>query len=352
MVLLFILLAFTLLILILCLFLYAKNSILSEETLVEDLTSIKKALGTTFIEDEINAQYSVDDVIKYYTHTTDRDYKLLELFVGPGLHSRLELPLGGMDGGTHQSNFILAEIRAANARSVLEIGSGRGHCSLFLAQRVPDVQFKGVDLTARHVSVALESAKNSNLKNVDFFLGDATKLSSVKPASVDFIFGIEALCHIDTNEGAANFMKSANKLLRKGGRIVFFDGFRAKRFNKCSANQRKAMKLAECGFKIRAMPSKKLWVDLGIQNNMKVIQDVDLTRHVLPFWILGWRVARIILLFPRLIRFVLNSSEMGRETVANLLSVATTAHAMRDKGSAEYGYLVLEKQACRIHSKY
>lgn len=346
MVLSFIFLALILLIFLLtiCLFLYAKNSILSEETLQEDLTSIEKAFGTKFIEDEINTQYSADNVIKYYTHTTDRDYKLLELFVGPGLHSRLDLPFLKECTKDNTHAFILVEILAANAKNVLEIGCGRGHCSLFLANCAPEVQFKGVDLTPRHVSVANESAKRADLNNVDFFLADATKLTLLKPASIDLIFGIEAFCHIDTNEGAANFMESAHKLLRKGGRIVFFDGFRAKRFDKCSANQRKAMKLAECGFRIRAMPSKQLWTDLGLKNDMKVLTDIDLTPQVLPFWTLGWRVARIVLLFPRLIRFVLNSSAKRRETAANLLSVATTAHAMRDRGSAEYGYLVLEKK--------
>ena len=58
MVLSFIFLALILLIFLLtiCLFLYAKNSILSEETLTEDLVAIEKAYGTKFVEDEIHTQ--------------------------------------------------------------------------------------------------------------------------------------------------------------------------------------------------------------------------------------------------------------------------------------------------------
>lgn len=331
---------------------YARNSILSEETLTEDLVAIEKAYGTKFVEDEINTQYVADNVREYYTHTTDRDYKLLELFVGPGLHSRLEapFPIGHTGGNTRQPAFVLSEARAVHAKNVLEIGCGRGHCSLFLAGCAPDVEFQGIDLTPCHVAVATESAMKANLQNVHFYLADATKLGTKnlpvevrEPNSVDLIFGVEALCHIDTDEGAAAFMESASKLLRPGGRVMFFDGFRAKRFNNCSENQRKAMKLAECGFRIRAMPSKELWTTLGTKHGMKVVRDVDLTHEVISFWVLGWRVARVALLFPRLVNFFLNSSPKRIETAANLLAVATTAHAMRDKGSAEYGYLVLEK---------
>ena len=43
-------------------------------------------------------------------------------------------------------------------------------------------------------------------------------------------------------------------------------------------------------------------------------------------------------------RWVASGSLNARETAANLLAVATTAHAFRNKGSAEYGVMVFEKQ--------
>ena len=39
----------------------------------------------------ISTPYSKKDVIVYYKHTTDRDYQLLEMFEGPGLHSKLDV---------------------------------------------------------------------------------------------------------------------------------------------------------------------------------------------------------------------------------------------------------------------
>jgi SAM-dependent methyltransferase len=331
---------------------YGSNSKLSEETLAEDLKSLRSAYGDV-LDKELKKDYGARNVQEYYTLTTDRDYKLLELFVGPGLHSRMEAPypIGHTGGNTRQPAFILAEARAINAHRVLEIGCGRGHCSLFLAGAASDITFQGVDLTARHVQVACEGASRGGLKNVEFFMADARKLGMKEAPSalrdngtIDLIFGVEALCHIDTEEGAAAFIKAASRLLRNGGRIVFLDGFRSSSFDSCSENQRTAMKLSECGYRIRAMPSKKLWTKLGKANGFAVVRDVDFTHEVIPFWELGWKVARVFLLFPWLVRKVLHSSPKRRETAANLLSVATTAHAMRQRGSAEYGMLVLEKR--------
>jgi predicted O-methyltransferase YrrM len=334
-----------LLIFIYTLYLYGKHSVLSDASLATDLESLSKAFGK-YYDQELLKNFNSDNVRDYYTETTDRDYKFLELFIGPGLHSRLEAPypIGHQGGNTRQPALILSELRSVNAKRVLEVGSGCGHCSLFLAGAASDVSFSGIDLTPRHVAKSTENMKLSGLKNVTFSIADATKLSTCsnfQTESIDLIFGVEALCHIDTVEGMKKFIESAHYLLRRGGRLVIIDGFRSPTFNSCSKNQRTAMELAECGFRIRAMPSKNQWKELGESVGFHVKRNIDLTHEALPFWELGWRVARVALLFPRLVRYIVG---IRRETGANLLSVATTGHAMRNSGSAEYGMLILEKQ--------
>jgi cyclopropane fatty-acyl-phospholipid synthase-like methyltransferase len=246
---------------------------------------------------------------------------------------------------------VLAELRACDGKRVLEIGSGRGYCSLFLAGAAPDAEVVGVDLVPRHVAVATEQARTAGLDNVEFLLEDATKLgedrgsgaSALRPGSFDVVFGVEALCHMDTPEAAGRVSRAVASLLRPGGRFVIVDGFRSESFSACSEAQRTAMCLAESGFRIRAMPSQQLWIDACAAEGMAVARRQDLTHEALPFWELGWRVARAALLAPGLIRWFVNSSPARRETGANFLSVATTAHAMRARGSAEYGLLVLAK---------
>jgi len=94
------------------------------------------------------------------------------------------------------------------------------------------------------------------------------------------------------------------------------------------------MRLAECGFRIRRMPSKAEWVQEAKDVGLHLIRNVDLTSEALPFWTIGWRLARSIL---RLVPFV---RVFG--VTDNLLSVTMTAHAMR--GAAEYGVLVFQRR--------
>jgi 2-polyprenyl-3-methyl-5-hydroxy-6-metoxy-1,4-benzoquinol methylase len=323
---------------------YAANSELSAAELDRDISSIRVALGTAYSE-FIAKNFCIDDVRHYYQSTTDRDYWLLERFIGPGLHSRMTAPhpVGIQGGNTRQPALVLGEVRTANARRVLEVGCGRGHCSLFLAGAAPDVVFKGVDAVQRHVDVARCDAQLGSYTNVSFSPADMAELNFRDETKYyDVIFGCEALCHLDTEASVASFVQSAGKLLKSKGRLVIIDGFRSSTFGQCSKDYQTAMKLAESGFRIRAMPSKATWKLHCETEGFNLVKDINLTHEVLPFWTLGWRVARDVLLFPYLIQFLLRSSPARKETISNLLSVSMTAHAMKG-GTAEYGLLVFEK---------
>lgn len=323
---------------------YCLSSKLDEATLRADIAAIQQAFGSLY-DEELRKDFGTESVRSYYTATTDRDYKLLEAFIGGGLHSRLvaPAPAGSSGSGTRQPGFVLAEARAVGAKRVLEVGSGRGYCSLFLAGAAPDIKFEGVDLVPRHIEVASTAAASAGLSNASFRLEDATKLDASSEGAYDLIFSVEALCHMDTPAAVTSLARAVSRLLRPGGRLVIVDGFRSEGFSVASTDAQTAMCLAESGFRIRAMPSRRDWVEACAAHGMRVVRDQDLTHEALPFWRMGWRVARALLLAPWLVRAFVTSSAERRETGANFLSVATTAHAMRDRASAEYALLVIER---------
>jgi len=296
------------------------------------------------------------------------------MFEGPGLHSKMDVrhPIRAHCGLSLQPAYVLREVAAANAKSVLDVGCGRGFCTFYLANLMPDVKFMGIDMVPRHAEFASCEASKGGYNNVQFSIGDATRLDELG-TKFDIIFSVEAMCHLDTDQKMRDFLNSASLSLTPKGKIVLVDGFRSPSFDTCSPNQQLAMKLAERGFRIRRMPSKALWASMGSESGFKVVRDVDLTHQVLPFWRFGWRFAHVALKFSPLIRYtcpwfvpdsydclrissllmrtyptldrwVASSSLNRRETAANLLSVSTAAHAFRNKGSAEYGVMVLEKQ--------
>jgi SAM-dependent methyltransferase len=265
----------------------------------QDLANIRRAYDVPEI---LAAPYANADVLRYYKHTTDRDYQLLRLFEGPGLHSKLDLrhPIRAHCGLSLQPAYVLRE--AANAKSVLDVGCGRGFCTFYLANLMPDVAFTGIDLLPRHAEVAARDASKAGYNNVQFLTGDATCLHELG-TKFDIIFAVEALCHLDTDQKMRDFLSSASSSLNPNGKIVIVDGFRSPGFDTCSPNQQLAMRLAETGFRIRRMPSKALWASLASESGFHVVRDVDLTQQVLPFWRLGWRFAHAALKFPPLIRY-------------------------------------------------
>lgn len=313
---------------------------LTRQTLQQDLASLERIFG------ELNQSA---DAARYYHHTTDRDYRLLELFNGPGMHTCLQAPqpIGRQGGGTRQPVLVHAEVRSCNAARVLEVGCGRGHCTLFLAGLCRDVQFEGIDLVKRQIDVATAAASAGAGAggNATFRVCDVLSMETpCLEQQYDVVFGCESLCHMDTREKAARFAEVAARLLRCGGRLVIVDGFRGKNFDTCTPEQQAAMRLAEGGFKIRQMPSKALWAELCAAQGLRLVRDVDLTQEALPFWTLGWKVAHTILsLFPWAVRLLANAGSVEwQQTASNFISVTMTAHAMR-WGAAEYGLLVFEK---------
>lgn len=301
-------------------------------------------------------QFTSDDADAYYVRTTDVDYRALELCVGPGMHTELRapFPILSFGGHTRQAVLVLMETLAVTERAgqscvldlneapppspahVLEVGFGRGYCTLFLAGLMPHLRFHGVDRIQRHLQLAQQACARGGYANVELFCGDGAEfLSAVSDTEYDLVFGVESLCHLDTGAKLKAFLANVSRRLAfPGGRLVIVDGFRSAGYSTVSEDRRTAMRVAEYGFRIRKMPSKAEWVQEAKGVGLHLIRNADLTSEAIPFWTTGWRLARTIL---RLVPFV-----RAFGFADNLLSVAMTAHAMT--GAAEYGVLVFQRR--------
>jgi hypothetical protein len=148
---------------------------------------------------------------------------------------------------------------------------------------------------------------------------------------------------MDTPEKTSGFLGPAGPRLSAGGRLVIVDGFRSARVDRLDADVREAMNLAESGFRIGRMPSKGDWSALAARSGLRLLQDTDLTPEALAFWTRGWKAARLLTLFPGLVRWYLGGGDRRRrETGANFVAVLMTAYAMA-LGAAEYGVLAFVK---------
>ena len=280
--------------------------------------------------------FALGDVMRYFKATTDLDYWLLERFVGPGMHTVLTPRTPWVKSNARQCVFVMIHIRGS-AASVLEVGCGRGFCTLNLAELFPDAKFLGVDAVDRHVEVARKAAADAGIKNAEFREQD---MLSEPNGKYGVIFGVESLCYMDTPKKRMRFMQNAAEMLESWGCVVIVDGFRSASFDTKSAELQVATCLAERGFRIKRLASKDDWIIAARSAGLRLVRDLDLTEEAIPFWTKGWRVARTVLqAFPYFARWLVAHRP---ETAANLLAVATTAFALRG-GAAEYGVLVFKR---------
>lgn len=334
----------------------ASRFALDDETLADDLRRL-----ATIVDLDAFAAESRDDaaVGNYYAATTFRDYRFLARFVGSdAMHTRLEsttssyFPVECPRQVLHALTHVTPPSRSREEpRKVLEIGFGKGVNTAFLAATTAGssgVRFFGLDLVPEHVEHARRVVED---RRVSLFLGDATNPPSElrENGPYDLVFGIESMCYLDTEKKMDDFFAFAETHVKPGGRIVVVDGFRPDDFDEpdahYSSNARRAMELAESGYRLRRMASMEDWKTVSSRHGFVVVDEIDLTAEALPFWTKGWRVGRALLVFALpLVSWYRASAHRRTETFANLVSVCTTAHAMRS-GTARYGVLAFEKEA-------
>lgn len=303
----------------------------------------RAALGG--IIDDVTAACS--DAAAYYAATTDRDYRLLAAVTGSAaMHTQLVARPPGPFAlrQFRQAALVLAHMGGAPG-DVLEVGFGKGVNMLALAQLLPHRQFIGVDLLHRHVLEAAAEAARMLARNTLFLQGNAASPpAAVQERRYALVFGVESLCHLDTEEALDAFMRFAAGSVVPGGRLLLVDSFRTDAFHASSAAAQEAMRLAELGFRIKRMPARADWRRAAAKHGFLVAHEQDLTPQALPFWRAGWQAAQLLLLAPghRLLGWYFRSAAARRETGASFLAVCCVANALA-LGSAEYGVLVLQR---------
>ena len=301
------------------------------------------------------AHHGVGDLVQHYGLTTDRDYRWLGWVQGPGMHTRLTAPLcqDGNAGAARAAWLIYGELRVLLPRGqtypqrVLEVGCGRGFCTLLLASLCPDVVFEGIDVVPRHVDAATRAAEAAGLQNVTFRRHDAATagpLDDRDGGGYDLIFGVESLCHLDTPGKRSDFLAAAHGALApRNGRLAILDAFATRRNGDPDEPGARALACMQTGFHIHRFPTRRSWCTAEEDLLRPVAPFRSLTHEALPFWL---RMARCVRRVARWCPCMVSNAASGnwgprwRATADNLLGALFVAHTL-DQGLCEYGLLVL-----------
>jgi 2-polyprenyl-3-methyl-5-hydroxy-6-metoxy-1,4-benzoquinol methylase len=101
-------------------------------------------------------------------------------------------------------------------KHVLEVGSGRGGGSRYIAQYLAPATMTGMDLATKAVSFSNKNHKSANLK---YIAGNAENIPAEKE-TYDIVINVES-CH--AYGSVKNFLSEVNRVLKPGGKLLLTD---------------------------------------------------------------------------------------------------------------------------------
>lgn len=168
-------------------------------------------------------------------------------------------------------------IKKLKAKNVLELATGRGATSAYLASRFPGIRFDGIELSPAQLGLAKKKAKKlSNYRPVS---GDYHDLTRYEDSSFDIVFVIEALCYSGNKE---KVYAEVNRVLKRGGVLIVFDGYTKKPRNKMSKEELLACELTEKSMALNVFEDYKKAIDKAEKQGLNLVYDEDVSSYIIP----------------------------------------------------------------------
>lgn len=229
------------------------------------------------IKDFTSQDIDRDTIIKYYTqsspgyaffHSTDGSVHM-------AVSSNGEF---SKDDYYAQARHFDEQIKRFGSTDVLELASGKGFNTVYLAQRNPNVRFTGIDITPLHVDLATQKSQSHSVSNAHFELGDFHSLK-YPDQSFDYIFEVESVCH------ALNLSQVLNqvyRVMRPGGVFTLFDGFKKKSLDSISEDERIAALLVEKSMAVSGALTLDEFLKAAQDAGFEVIEQEDISEKIMP----------------------------------------------------------------------
>jgi SAM-dependent methyltransferase len=305
------------------------NTLHADLTLVQNLVDISSLLR----------QKVAKQNIKQYYRLTNFLYRRFHSHEG-AMHFPLYLPnqaQNHFEGLTAQAQFVAAQCAEIQAHNVLEIGSGQGYNTLWLAKQNADSHFTGLDLMPFQARQAQHKARKSALSNAQFIAGDFAK-PPFSADSFELVFAVESFCYA---RRLAEVLTEVARILRKGGRLVIFDVFLHEGFENLPFEVQTATQLTGIGFAVARWYAWAELIAAAEQVGLFLLDSQNLSSAVRPNLLRFQTDMRRWLMNPwfrRLVRLHLIPKAILWHGITGLLA----AHTVGDEAQG-YFQIVFEK---------
>jgi ubiquinone/menaquinone biosynthesis C-methylase UbiE len=284
----------------------------------------------------LNVKITEKDVIDYYIES-EAGY---EFFHSPEGAVHMALNYDGVfnkDGYYGQAQLVQKQIMELLPKFVLELGSGKGFNTLYLAKRNQGIDFWGIDITPNHIVYAKDKAVE--ITNLHFQQANFQALQ-FKDNTFDIVYEVESVCHAENMEQA---LSEIYRVLRPSGRFIVFDGFRKSGFDQFNEDIKLASRLSEIAMAIANPWIIDDWLTLAQKIGFEVINIDDLSEAIMPNLLKFQLLARGYFKFPSLSRMLLNAlpTALVKNSIAGLLMPFT----IKAKAQGYFNIVIRKPQA-------
>jgi ubiquinone/menaquinone biosynthesis C-methylase UbiE len=293
------------------------GAFLTEELSMTDaeLTKYLNKISRVFDIDELLRQEISDEhVIDYYVES-EAGYQFFHSSEG-AVHLALNFD-GKFDeeGYYGQAKIVQEHIDELHPQRVLELGSGKGFNTIYLAKQNEDVKFIGIDITPRHVAFARDTSQG--IANLHFELGNFQALP-FENESFDLVFEVESVCHASD---MSKTLSEIYRVLKPCGRFISFDGFRKTGFDQFDDETKLAARLTEVAMAISHPWVIDDWLQLTQETGFEILSVNDLSEAIMPNLVKFQLIARGYFKFPALSHAFLNilPPNLVKNSIAGLL---------------------------------
>lgn len=170
---------------------------------------------------------------------------------------------------------IVEKYLPKNATKVLELGTGRGINSGYLASKYSGIKFIGLDLKGGHTHYAQKKASKTNNFLVE--IGDFHDLSRFEKETFDIVFVVEAICYSTDDKKIFNEVK---RILKDNGLFIVIDAFSSKK--NPTAIELIIKKGIEKGMAVPEFTHYNEFKEIAKKSGYSLIHEEDLSKYVMP----------------------------------------------------------------------
>ncbi|MFW9854602.1 MAG: class I SAM-dependent methyltransferase [Candidatus Thorarchaeota archaeon] len=216
------------------------------------------------------------DVIRMGQNQEQKSKRNLSIYDIGGILGTEAGHFGGMPATARLLEIM--EINPMEDKRWLEIGCGSGTTSCFIAERFPQLQVIGIDLSKQMIASAKKRAQKNQLSNAEFLVANAHNL----PFKDNFFDVVIAESATGVIPDKSRLLREYLRVLKPGGKFGNIDGFLTSEAAPEVGTKISELMTGVIGSSIAIRTSQE-WKDLFRDAGFSNIRTEESRQDVLPF---------------------------------------------------------------------